>query len=332
MRQKRGQRTISWQVERGIKMKILAIGEAMVEFNQTQGSSDPHYLQGFGGDTSNFLISAARQGAACGYISAVGDDHQGTMLKSVWAAEGIDTKHVQVVKGAHTGIYFVNHLPDGHDFSFYRKDSAASRMTARDLPSFEKTAGFLHLSGISLAISNDFCDLCYAAVDAASASGMTVSLDTNLRLKLWSVHRARAILNDMLSLVDVALPSLEDISAISGLTEPDALVDYCLTKGARIVALKLGARGAIVADARQRYKIPPFSCQPVDATGAGDAFGGAFIARLAAGDGIEEAGRYAAVAAALSTEGYGAVKPIPFRAQVMAAMVRPPDACCPTRL
>lgn len=307
-------------------MKILAIGEAMVEFNQTLGSSDPHYLQGFGGDTSNFLIAAARQGAACGYISAIGDDHPGTMLKAVWAGEGIDTSLVQVVKGAPTGIYFVNHLPAGHDFSFYRRDSAASRMSAHDLPALDRAAGFLHLSGISLAISNDFCDLCYAAVEAASARGMTVSLDTNLRLKLWSIHRARAILNDMLSLVDVALPSLEDISTISGLTDPDALVDYCLARGAKIVALKLGAQGAIVADAAQRFRIAPFPCTPVDATGAGDAFGGAFIARLAAGDGIEAAGHYAAVTAALSTEGYGAVQPIPSKKQVLAAMARQTSA------
>lgn len=303
------------------KMKILAIGEAMVEFNQTPGSSEPHYLQGFGGDTSNFLISAARQGAPCGYISAIGDDQQGAMLKAMWAAEGIDTDQVKVVNGASTGIYFVNHLPAGHDFSFYRKDSAASRMTVRDLAPFDSSAGFLHLSGISLAISNDFCDLCYAAVETATAKGMMVSLDTNLRLKLWSLPRARAILNDMLSLVDVALPSFEDISAISGLTDPDALVEYCLAKGAKIVALKLGARGAIVADAAQRFNIAPFPCRPVDATGAGDAFGGAFIARLAAGDGIEAAGQYAAVTAALSTEGYGAVQPIPSKGQVLSAMM-----------
>jgi 2-dehydro-3-deoxygluconokinase len=54
---------------------------------------------------------------------------------------------------------------------------------------------------------------------------------------------------------------------------------------------------------------------PVDATGAGDAFGGAFVARLVAGDDLERAGRYGAATAALSTEGYGAVAPIPHAAQ-----------------
>jgi 2-dehydro-3-deoxygluconokinase len=56
--------------------------------------------------------------------------------------------------------------------------------------------------------------------------------------------------------------------------------------------------------------------QPVDATGAGDCFGGAFIARLVAGDDPLRAARYANICAALSTTGYGAVAPIPRAAQV----------------
>ena len=86
------------------------------------------------------------------------------------------------------------------------------------------------------------------------------------------------------------------------------------------MALKLGEQGAIVADAAQRHRIAPFACTPVDATGAGDTFGGAFVARLVAGDSLRDAGRYAAAAAALSTEGYGAVAPIPRAAEVRAAL------------
>ncbi len=149
---------------------------------------------------------------------------------------------------------------------------------------------------------------------------MTVSFDTNLRLKLWSIDRARAVMTDVIARCDLCLPSYDDVVAISGLTDPDAIVDHCLRLGAKVVALKLGERGAIVADATQRHRIPAHACRPVDATGAGDTFGGAFVARWVAGDGLLEAGRYAAVAAALSTEGYGAVAPIPRAAQVRAAL------------
>ena len=55
-------------------VSILALGEAMVEFNQTGAGDGRLYLQGFGGDTSNFAVAAARQGARVGYLSALGDD------------------------------------------------------------------------------------------------------------------------------------------------------------------------------------------------------------------------------------------------------------------
>jgi 2-dehydro-3-deoxygluconokinase len=127
-------------------------------------------------------------------------------------------------------------------------------------------------------------------------------------------------MTEAIRLADICLPSRDDAAAIFGLAEPDAIVDRCLALGAGIVALKLGARGAIVADAAQRHAVAAFPCRPVDATGAGDTFGGAFVARLVAGDGLEAAGRYAGCAAALSTEGYGAVEPIPTADAVQRAL------------
>jgi 2-dehydro-3-deoxygluconokinase len=183
-----------------------------------------------------------------------------------------------------------------------------------------ESAKVLHLSGISLAISSAACDTAYAAIAMARAAGAQVSFDTNLRLKLWPIDRARAVMTDVMRHCDICLPSLDDIATITGLTDPDALVDHCLSLGAKIVALKLGERGALVADAHQRHRVAPHPCHPVDATGAGDTFGGAFVARLVAGDDLLAAGRYAVVAAALSTEGYGAVDPIPHASRVRAAL------------
>lgn len=302
-------------------MDILAYGEPMVEFNQTGQGEGRLYLQGFGGDSSNFAIAAARQGARVGYWSALGDDANGRALRALWDAEGVDHSLVRSDAAAFTAIYFVTHGERGHEFHFYRSGSAASRVAPADVPQARIAAAkVFHLSGISLAISNSACDAGYAAIDAARAAGARVSFDTNLRLKLWSLDRARAVMSDVLRRCDIALPSWDDITAITGLTEPDAIVDHCLRGGARVVALKLGAEGALVASESERHRIAPFPCQPVDATGAGDTFGGAFVARLVAGDGLRAAGHYAAAAAALSTQGYGAVAPIPRADAVRAAL------------
>jgi 2-dehydro-3-deoxygluconokinase len=215
----------------------------------------------------------------------------------------------------------VTHDESGHHFSFFRRGSAASRMTPAQLPAQRiAQARVLHLSGISAAISDSACDTCFAAVEIAKAAGVKVCFDTNLRLKLWPLSRARAVMREMIRQSDICLPSYDDVAAISGLKDADALLDWCLDLGAGVVALKLGAEGALLSDGKIRLRIPPHPCKVVDATGAGDTFGGALLARLVAGDELEAAGRYATVAAALSTEGYGAVEPIPTAARVQAAM------------
>ena len=301
---------------------ILALGEAMVEFNQTGEASGRVYLQGFGGDTSNFAVAAARQGAKVGYLSALGDDVYGAMLRAMWREEGIDDSGVATDADAFTAVYFVSHDASGHHFSFFRRGSAASRLTLAQsqLAALAQTR-VLHLSGISLAISATARATCFAAIRAARAAGAMVSFDTNFRATLWPLATARAATDEAIALADICLPSYDDLAVLTSLDSPEAMVAHCLGLGARIVALKHGANGAWLADAARQVRIAPHPCRPVDATGAGDAFGGAFVARIVAGDDLETAGRYAAATAALSTEGYGAVAPIPRAAQVRAALL-----------
>jgi 2-dehydro-3-deoxygluconokinase len=154
----------------------------------------------------------------------------------------------------------------------------------------------------------------------ARAAGVTVSYDTNLRLRLWPLDRARAVIHAAAVLSDILRPGLDDAIHLTGLADPDRIVDYYLGLGPKIVALTLGEAGAIVATADRRERLPPIRVKAVDATAAGDMFDGAFLAEyLRTGDPFR-AGTYANVAAALSTEGYGAVAPMPKRAVVEEAL------------
>lgn len=304
-----------------VPLAVIALGEAMIEFNQTR-PGEPNYLQGFGGDTSNAIIACARQGAACAYLTRVGDDAFGRMLLGLWQAESVGTQGVQADTSAHTGVYFVNHGADGnsgHTFSYLRKDSAASRMTPNFL-SCELIAGaqFLHVSGISQAISASACATVFAAIDIARSAGVMVAYDTNLRLRLWPIEQAREVITRSIALADYLLPSLEDMQQIAQLQEADAILDWCFARGARNVVLKLGRDGCIAATSAARTRIAGHQVNAVDATGAGDCFDGALLARLVAGDDLTSAARYANAAAALTTTGFGAVAPLPSRVQVEA--------------
>jgi 2-dehydro-3-deoxygluconokinase len=296
---------------------ILALGEAMIEFNQAR-ADDPHtWLQGFGGDTSNMAIAAARLGARSGYVTRVGNDGFGRRLTELWTREHVATDGVAIDNDAPTGVYFVSHDATGHAFSYLRAGSAASRMTPASLPLPElRATRVLHLSAISQAISASACDACFAAIDASHAAGARVSYDTNLRLKLWPLARAKAIVFESLRMADWALPSLDDAARLFGSDDPARIVDACHGLGTPVVVLKLGSDGCLASDGQRREHLRGVRVDAVDATGAGDCFDGAFIARIVDGDDVFAAARFANAAAALATTGFGAVAPLPRRADV----------------
>jgi 2-dehydro-3-deoxygluconokinase len=302
---------------------ILSIGEPMVEFNQTR-PGEPNYLQGFGGDSSNLAIAAARSGARSAYVTRLGDDEFGRMFLALWKEEGVDTRGVTIDAQAYTAVYFVTHDRTGHVFSYLRAGSAASRMRPEHLPLASiGEARFVHASGISMAISAGAADCVLAAFDTARAAGAKISFDANLRLKLWPLSRARALIGAAAGSVDYFFPSIEDARALSGLDDADAMLDWAHGLGAKTVFLKLGAEGVITSDGARRERIAGLRVQAVDTTGAGDCFCGAALARLAAGDSVWEAARYANAAAALATTGFGAVAPLPRPADVFSLLRTP---------
>ncbi|HEY0833655.1 MAG TPA: sugar kinase [Azospirillum sp.] len=305
------------------RFDLVAFGEPLVELNQTGQTGA--YLPGFGGDTSNAAIAAARQGARVGYVTAVGADDFGDRFLDLWRAEGVDTAAVRRDPAAHTGMYFISHGPRGHGFTYMRAGSAASRMTPADLPEDTiASARILHLSGITQAISPGACDAGFAAMEMARRHGVTVSYDSNLRLKLWPIDRARAIIHAALAGADVALLSQEDAEALCGTADAGAILDRYCAMGPKVVVLKVGKEGAWIAAGGERRHIPGHAVAAVDATGAGDTFAGAFLTEVAAGRDPFTAAAYANAAAALSTTGWGAVTPIPHRPAVEAFLAAVP--------
>lgn len=305
---------------------VVALGEALVEFNQTR-PGEPQYLQGFGGDTSNAVIAAARAGARTAYLTRLGGDAFGQALLDLWAREGVDTTAVERDAQHPTGIYFVTHGAAGHEFSYLRAGSAASRMAPASLAGAPAAVlqhcRILHVSGISLAVSASACDTVYEAMRIARSAGARVAFDPNLRLKLWPLARARACITHAVSLCDIFLPGLDDMAALLGLGDADAIADWGHAQGAATVVVKLGADGVLLSSADPavpRQRVPGRSVALVDATGAGDCFDGNLLARLALGDDLAAAVRYANAAASLAVQGFGAVAPLPTGPQVRAVM------------
>lgn len=301
--------------------EILCLGEPMVEFAEVAGEGGTLYRRGFGGDTSNVAIAAARQGARVGCLTALGDDEFGGAIRALWAAEGVDDASVVTLPEAPTGCYFISYADGKHRFSYRRAGSAASRYAPDHLPRATIAgAKILHASGISQAIGTSACDAVFEAMAQARAAGVLVSYDTNYRPALWPARRARAVIDAAMRQADLALPSLEDAQLLTGLTAPEEVLRSFAALGPKWVVLKMGADGALVLADGAVTRVPAPTVDPVDTTGAGDTFVGTLLSRLAEGADLIPAVRAAAVAGALSTLGQGAVAPMPTRAAVDAAL------------
>lgn len=300
--------------------EILSFGEPMFELSQVNlnNNGEADFLSGFGGDASNFAIAAARQGANVGMLTHIGDDEFGKKFLKLWDDESVNTSTVIANPNSHTGVYFITHDENGHHFSFLRKGSAASLVSPTQLPvNAIKNAKLLHITAITQAISDTSCDATFKAIEVASENNTLTSYDTNLRLKLWSLNRARAIINETASLVDICFPSIDEAQLLTGLVHEDDIIDHYLKLGSKTVVLKKGAEGATVANESIRVSLPPFKTTPVDATAAGDSFAGSFCTHFVNGRSLEDCLKLANATASITIMGYGAVAPLPTLEQVL---------------
>lgn len=301
-----------------LPLDILCFGEPMFEFSWLQKDM---IRPGIGGDVSNTAVAARRAGARAGMLTHLGRDNFGDHILQLYADEDIDASRILRKDDAPTGLYFIDYGPAGHQFSYRRAGSAASRVTPDDLaPEMFDHVGVLHISGITQAISDSSCAASIRAAELACEAGAKVSFDTNLRLNLWSAPQARAALDKILPLVDIVFPSIEDSEALFGTSDVTEICDRFLSSGVDMVVLTLAEKGAVVATPDSRDVIDAFPARLRDATGAGDTFDGAFLAEYCRSGDALSAARFACAAASVSVETVGAVASIPTRDSILARM------------
>ena len=299
---------------------ILSLGEPMWEMNAIPAEPGK-YMLGYGGDTANFCVAAARQGASVGYITRVGRDTFGDGLRDLWQREGIDCSQVSVDEQASTGGYFGHHGSTGHHFSYARAGSAATQLAPDDIAEDAvERAQFVHASGITQAISATARGATLKLFKLARSAGASTAFDGNFRARLWTASEAREALAEVLPLTDFFFPSIDDATALSGSADHEEIMRWAHRLGAQVVMLKLGVEGVKISqgEGADVMQMASFPVDTVDATGAGDCFAGATIARLAMGDLLLDAVRYANAAAALTTTQFGAINAIPRRDTVKA--------------
>ncbi|EMA53697.1 sugar kinase [Halococcus salifodinae] len=289
--------------------RVVTLGETMVLINPAESGPMKYtteFKKSLGGAESNVAIGLARLGHDVGWISKLGADPHGEYLRSFVRGEGVDTSHVTTTPDAPTGIMFKERRALGESsVYYYRHGSAASTMTPADLPeAFLTDAEYLHLTGITPALSDSCRETVFAAVERAREADVTISFDPNLREKLWdSTEEMRSTLLDLVGAADIVLPGIEEGRTLFDADDPEAIAAACLDRGADLAAVKLGAAGALVADHATTERVAGYDVERVvDPVGAGDGFAAGFLAgRLRGLDPVEATERANAIGAFATT-------------------------------
>lgn len=252
------------------------------------------YAEYPGGKGLNQAVAAARAGASTAFVGAVGDDDAGQTLGAIARAAQIDCERLSVVAGVPTGRALIT------------VDEAGEN------------------SIVVVAGANDFVDVSVLPPSAVLLVQLEIPLGA-VRAALETARAARCvtILNpapaaelpaDLVSLCDIVIPNEHEVELLGG-------VATLLRHGVQHVIVTRGGHGVdIHTPDGSDVHIAALDAEVIDTTGAGDAFCGNLAARIAAGDSVEEAARWAAVAGALAVGRHGAIPSLPNAAEVTAAL------------
>lgn len=270
-------------------MDVITFGETMVLF--TSESVGPLRYAGkfdktIGGAESNVAISLSRLGHQVGWFGRLGQDEFGIYIHNFIRGEGVDTSRVIFDSSYPTAVFFKErHAMQEPKIYYYRKNSAASFLSPKDIDeSYIAQAKYLHITGITPALSKSCNDAVYRVIEVAKKNRLKIIFDPNIRLKLWGEDEARERLMDIARQCDIILPGLEEGQMLTYESNPKNIAACLLKTGVDVVVLKLGEKGAYYATNNKQEFVPSFPVkQVVDPTGAGDGFAAGFISGLIRG-------------------------------------------------
>lgn len=289
---------------------MVCAGEGMLELSR-EGDG---WRLGYGGDTLNTAVHLARLGHEVSFLTAVGCDSMSQRMTRQWSDEGIDLSMVLTHPDRQSGLYAIDTDAAGErTFTYWRGTSAAREMFA--LPEADEFASacagadLLYYSLISLAVlpPEHRRRLPELACLVRERGGL-VAFDGNYRARLWeSPKDAAAARDEALACADIGLPTLDDEAALSGAESAAQVADQWRARGCEEVVVKLGEEGCLLPDGT--IAPPPERLQPLDTSGAGDAFSAGYLSSRLRGGSPGEAARRGHELAGWTVMRRGAIPP-----------------------
>lgn len=307
-------------------MDLYSIGEMVIDF--IPGSEPASYIRKAGGAPANVAIAVAKNGLDAAMCCKVGNDGFGRFLMDTLAEYNVKAACPQLCDEAVTTMAFVTLHADGErEFTFARKPGADMLLSEADVREEDIAASaIVHAGSCSLSAQPEAAAT-VRALRLGRELGKLVSFDVNYRNVMWNddIAACTAAVMDILPYVDLLKISEEEVEMLGG----EAAIPALMAKnGVAVVVETLGSKGARAYFGGEEIEVPGRRAKAVDATGAGDAFWGAFLAKLRlsgvekaadlTADILREALDYGNVSGCICVQSKGAIASIPTREQIEA--------------
>ncbi len=301
---------------------VLSLGEVLIDMIVSDGSPTLEDAGEFtarpGGAPANVAVALRRLGVPSAFCGAVGDDPFGSRLRRVLLADNVDTGSLKVVPGASTTLAFAwkNERGDGQFRLVRLADVLLSELDIEQAGIADRAAIIVGSVALTASPSREAI---YRAVELASEAGVPVCFDVNMRPSLWeSGERAREICQPVLDRTTILKLSVDDADVLFGLRHPDEI--FAARVGSDAVRLLTdGGRGAWFRNESGEVEhVPAFPIDPVEPTGAGDAFTAAVVSRYLASQRAPNRDdiAFASAAGAITATRIGAIESLPTRAEI----------------
>ena len=267
-----------------------------------------HHYSGGGGKGANQAVAAARMGAQVAMVGRVGDDEHGRALHAALREEGIDVTAVSVDRNTPTGLAVIT-VDEGAENTIVVSAGANDRLRPDHLDPDLLADAVVVLAQLEIPVET--------VTAAAQLAGGTFILNP---------APARPLPTGLLDHVDILVPNRSELGVLGEIDEP-ATAEAAGAAAERLrpdatTVVTLGAAGALIVDRGRTRFVPAHVVDPVDPTGAGDAFCGALAHSLSRGQDLDTAVANAVVAGALATTRPGAQTAMPTGAEVEQARGR----------